>query len=123
MAKRKEIGIYHYQYEMIGTEGAWTAYIAAYNAEEGEQYLLKELGRPIRLVTMGVEVDRLDAITDPVRNTIKKGILEELKLIKKSKGEEKPVVEKRDGLFCPFCSFEGSIEQGLKTHIKRKHLS
>jgi hypothetical protein len=64
-------GIAVFRIDYLLKEVDWRANIAAYSAEEAEQYL-KELFGPIQVKSIGMET-RLDAISNELRQTILTG--------------------------------------------------
>lgn len=63
---------YRYEYEIISqkeTISNWTAFIAAFSSEEAQRHLQKIVGKPMRILTSGMQC-RVDDVSSEVRQNI-----------------------------------------------------
>ena len=67
--EKKKISVFRVEYDRVGMEQSWTAFIAAYSADEAVDYIHATVGGNLRINTCGFTC-RLDAISNSLRSVI-----------------------------------------------------
>ena len=63
------VSIFRFEYEIQPSGNPWNVFIAAFNAQEAQNHLLRTLNKPIK-ITASTMISRLDDMSAEVRNNV-----------------------------------------------------